>query len=56
MGKPSLANRLREWIGGIGFRIFLWSMEMTQDEYIEQILEDAHREYVSEKNSAWFSK
>lgn len=56
MGKISLADRLREWIGGIGFRIFLWSIRMTQDEYIDEIIEDARREYVSEKNSAWFTK
>jgi hypothetical protein len=56
MGKQPLLSRMKEWIGGIGFRVFLWSIGATQDEYIEMILEDARREYISEKNSAWFTK
>jgi hypothetical protein len=56
MGRQTLCDRLREWLGGIGFRVFLWSINATQDEYIEMILEDARREYISEKNSAWFMK
>jgi nitrogen fixation-related uncharacterized protein len=56
MGQPTLLDKIREFIGGIGFRVFLWSINSTQDEYIEMILEDARREYVSDKNSAWFMK
>jgi nitrogen fixation-related uncharacterized protein len=56
MGKQTLLGYLREWIGGIGFRVFLWSIRSTQDEYIEMILEDARREYQSEKNNSWFVK
>jgi nitrogen fixation-related uncharacterized protein len=56
MGKQTLFDRLREWVGGVGFRVFLWSIRATQDEYIEMILEDARREYQSEKNNSWFVK
>jgi len=56
MGKQGLWSRLKEWIGGTAYDIFLWSINSTQDEYIEMILEDARREYQSEKNSAWFMK
>jgi hypothetical protein len=56
MTKPNIWDNFREWIGGIGFRVFLWSINATQDEYIEMIIEDARREYISEKNSAWFMK
>lgn len=56
MGKATFFDNVREWIGGIGFRVFLWAYRMTQDEYFAEILEDARREYISEKNSAWFTK
>ena len=56
MGKQSFLDRIREWIGGIGFRVFLWSIKCTQDEYIEMLLEDARREYISERDSAWLTK
>jgi hypothetical protein len=57
MSQPKLWKwkRLKYWIGGIGFRVFLWSISATHDEYIEMILDDARREYQSEKNSAWFT-
>jgi hypothetical protein len=56
MGKQSLLEWLREWVGGFGFRVFLWSIRATQDEYIEMILEDARREYQAEKATAWLMK
>ena len=53
MGKQSLLDRIREWIGGIAFDVFLWANRMTQDEYFAMILEDARREYESDKRNAW---
>jgi len=47
---------IREWIGVIAFKIFLWAYRMTVDEFISDVLEDARREYISDKNSAWFMK
>ena len=45
----------REWIAGIAFDVFLWASRMTADEYIAAILEDARREYESEKRNGWLS-
>jgi hypothetical protein len=56
MGQPSLLDRLREWIGGIAFDVFLWAYRMTNDEYLEMVYEDARREYESEKANAWMVK
>jgi hypothetical protein len=56
MGKQSFLSRLKEWIGGIGFRVFLWSINCTQDEYLDMVIEDARREAKSERDSAWFTK
>ena len=44
MGKQSLLDRVREWIGGVAFRVFLWSIRMTQDQYIDAIVEEAWSE------------
>lgn len=55
MGEPSFRFKVRMFIGGIGWRLFLWSIKMTQDEYFECVIEDARREAMSEKNSAWFT-
>ena len=37
MGKQSFFSKVREWIGGIGFDIFLWSIRMTEEEYCDAI-------------------
>jgi len=44
MGKQSLFDSIREWIGGVAFRVFLWSNRMTQDQYIDAIVEEAWSE------------
>ena len=38
MGKQLLIERIRESIGSIGFKIFLWSIKMSADEYFDMIL------------------
>ena len=37
MGKPSLFQIIREWIGGIAFSVFLWANRMTAEEYWNEI-------------------
>ena len=37
MGKQSFISKLRELFGGVAFKIFLWSIRMTQDEYLNAI-------------------
>jgi hypothetical protein len=56
MGKQSLIDLLREWVGGLAFRVFLWAYRMTNDEYLEMVYDDARREYESEKANAWMAK
>ncbi len=33
MGEPSIADKVREFIGDIAWRVFLWSIRMTDEEY-----------------------
>jgi len=40
MGKQTFPDRVREFIVGIGWSIFLWSIRMTQDEYIDSVIRD----------------
>lgn len=51
----TLLYKARQWIAGIAFDVFLWPSEMTADEYRAAILEDARREYESEKRNGWLS-
>jgi hypothetical protein len=55
MAQPNALERIKEWIGGVAFRVFLWSISMTQDEYLDSVIEEARLEAQSEKNSAWFT-
>jgi hypothetical protein len=42
MGNQSFFDKVREWLGGIAFRIFLWSVRMTQDEYLDAVAFPGH--------------
>ncbi len=33
MGQPSFFDNVREWIGGIAFAIYLWSVKMSDEEF-----------------------
>lgn len=39
MGKRSLIDYIKDAIAWLGFRMFLWGNELTQDEYFDQIFE-----------------
>ena len=39
MGKMTLLDKLRDLLGRYGWRIFLWSIEMTEEEYWKEIYE-----------------
>jgi hypothetical protein len=41
MGKQSIFDKVREWLGGIAFDIFLWSARMTQDEYLDTVVRES---------------
>jgi hypothetical protein len=56
MAQPNTWQRIREWIGHIGWRLFLWGYNMTEAEYLADVYEEAAREYKSEKASNWMMK
>jgi len=37
MGDPSIFEKIRWWIGGIGYKLFLWSINSTVDEYCKDV-------------------
>jgi hypothetical protein len=37
MGNPTIWDKLREWIGGIAWDVFIWSLRMTEDQYLDAI-------------------
>ena len=41
MSQPSIISKIRVWFGGRAFRIFLWSIRMTQDEYLNTIVSES---------------
>ena len=44
MGEMTWLGMLRNEIGGIAFRVFMWSLRMTEEEYIYNLGEDARIE------------
>ena len=43
MGKRSIWKELKLRIGAVAFGIFIWSMEMTDEEYFDAIYEQEKR-------------
>lgn len=37
MGKKTIGMIIRDTLGGIGWRLFLWSIKMTEEKYFEAI-------------------
>ena len=37
MGKDNLFDNIRHLIGGISWKMFLWSTKMTQEQYFDSI-------------------
>ena len=48
MGKLNIFEWLKEFIGGICFKIFIWSINMTDDQYWNEVYEH-EKKYRSEK-------
>jgi hypothetical protein len=36
MAQQTFLDKIREWIGGVAWAIFLWSARMTEDEYFAE--------------------
>lgn len=39
MGDSGVLVHLRQWIGSCGFSVFLWSIRMTDKEYLEEVFQ-----------------
>lgn len=48
-------ERIKLFIAGIAWNVFLWASEQTNDEFITMVLENAAAEYRSEKANNWRS-
>lgn len=46
MGPETIWDKIKDWIGGIAWGVFLWSCQMTQEQYWEAIYqqEKQHKE------------
>ncbi len=49
MGKLGLLHNLKNIIGGVAWRIFLWSLSLTKDEYFKQIYDQ--ETYANNRNT-----
>jgi len=41
MAQETFLDKVRDWLGGLAFSIFLWSIRMTQDQYIDAIIAES---------------
>lgn len=48
MGKISVWQNLKNWIASIGWKLFIWGNNTTEEEYWESIYEQelSHREHL----------
>ena len=44
MGEMTWWDRFRVWFGGVGWRVFIWSLPMTEEEYFYNLSERARIE------------
>lgn len=53
MGPESFLDRLRDLITSVSFRVFLWSIGQTDDEYWTEVyeIESARREEAAETST-----
>lgn len=45
MGEPSVFDKIRQTIGSIAYSVFLWAINMTSEEYFENIKETSDEVY-----------
>ena len=50
MGKQNIVKLIKQWIAGIGFRLFIWGNETTEEQYWEEIYqqEKQFKEYSND--------
>ncbi len=54
--KQTYLGMFREWIGIVAYGVFLWAFKMTAEEHQSDIIEDARREYESERRNAYLQR
>ena len=37
MKRGSIVERIKQWVAGIGFRLFIWGNDTTEEQYWEEI-------------------
>lgn len=45
MNKQTLMEKIKEMIGGIAFKIFLWSIDLSMEDYHYQIMQEYEDDY-----------
>lgn len=56
MGSSGLLQRLREWLGDLGLRLYLWAYyEGDVQRFRNEIAEDVGRQEASDRRNAWLS-
>jgi hypothetical protein len=53
MWPETFAEKLRRWVGAVGWELFLWSVSLTEEEYFDEIYrqECARREWPPTKET-----
>ena len=46
MAQQTIWDKIREWIGGIAWDVFLWSARMTEDEYFNEVTRAAELQHA----------
>lgn len=53
--KFTLVSRIKFFIAGLAWRIYLWASDQTEAELLGELYENAINEYKSEKANNWMS-
>ena len=41
MAQETFFDKVRDFIGGIAWAVFLWSIKMTEDEYLDSVVRES---------------
>jgi len=54
--KFTLIERIKFYIAGLAWHVWLWASDRTEAELMAELYENAINEYKSEKTTTWMSK
>lgn len=49
MGKSTLLETIKDWISSIGWKMFIWGINMTEDEYFNSIFKQEYDRRFKDK-------